>query len=71
MPPNRVAIKTPVICPLITAHESDEPTSFNVVINVPKNVTAPTPVNTTDDHCSALLCVGAADGAAAGVADIL
>ena len=72
-PPSSIDIRIPVTCPLITVHESDEPTSLSVVIKVPRNVTAPTPVKTTDVHCNALPCVGAAAnvGAAADDADIL
>ena len=57
IPPSNVATNTPVICPLIIDHESEEPTSFSVVINVPKNVADPIPVNINEPHCNALLCV--------------
>jgi len=56
-PPSSVAIRTPVICPLITAHASDEPVNTAVVINVLRNVSAPTAVNMIAAHCNPLLCV--------------
>ena len=68
-PPNNEPIITPVILPLIIAHASEEPTKLSVVINVPINAAAPTPVHIKDPHCSALFCDGTTDGIAAAGAD--
>lgn len=54
-PPSSVAIRTPVICPLIIAQASDEPVNVIVVINVPRNESAPNTVNITDVHSNPLL----------------
>ena len=69
-PPKSVDTSIPVSFPLIVDHASDEPTSADVVINVPTNAIAPIPVKIVEPHENALLMFEDPVGIAAAVPDV-